>query len=54
MKMFLLKFYYNTDLRTEITINAIDEVRALVKGLELIAIKDWIVSKEFRIEISLV
>ena len=54
MKMFLLKFYYNTDLRTEITINAIDEVRTLVKGLELIAIKDWIVSKEFRIEISLV
>jgi len=54
MKMFLLKFYYNTDLRTEITIIAIVEVRALVKGLELIAIKDWIVSKEFRIEISLV
>jgi len=54
MKMFLLKFYYNTDLRTQATVNAIDEVRALAKGLELIGVEDWVKSKEFRIEITLV
>ena len=52
--MFWVRFFYNTDLRTEVTINAFDEVRALAKGLELIGVKDWVESKEFRIEITLV
>jgi len=54
MRMFLVRFFYNTDLRTEITVNAIDEVRALVKGLELIGVENWIDSRKFRIEITLV
>jgi len=54
MKMFLIKFYYNTDLRNHVEINSTDEVRALAKALEVINVVDWIGDKNFRIEISLV
>lgn len=51
MNKYTVKFYYYTDLRTDWTGEAANEVAALVMAMNHHNIKEWANEKGFRIEI---
>lgn len=51
MREYIVKFWWNTDLRTEAKVKATDELKALAKALDEVRIPSWVTRKGFRVEI---
>ena len=51
MKKFEVQFWFYTDLRQSITVNATDEIRALAHALDEISDKIWVDGAGFKVSI---
>ncbi len=53
MREYIVKFWWNTDLRTEARVQATDELKALAKALDEVRHASWVTDGGFRVEITL-